>query len=79
MAPEGLFRANGDREKISCIKQHLEKNDYSILSKKYLRQPHELANLFKEIVRTIEPPIIPYDQFNDWINTKPNNLPQEEL
>lgn len=62
---EGLFRVNGDKQKIEELSIYLSMGDFSIL-KKFEDSPNEVANFLKELLRELREPICPFNKYTSF-------------
>jgi hypothetical protein len=59
LAVEGLFRRNGQEPVMDKLLTHLMFLNYKSMVD-YTSNPHDVANLFKNILRDIAEPVIPF-------------------
>lgn len=79
---EGIFRISAHSERVRELKAVLQKGDYNmdtILS----YDVHEVANMLKQILRELSPPLIPEDSYNQCLEVartrKESHIQSEEL
>lgn len=75
---EGLFRVNGDRQKIEELSVHLQLGNFSILDK-FKDCPNEVANFMKEILRSLEHPVCPFEKYPEFRDLSKLLAPQQKL
>lgn len=68
---EGLFRVNGDKQKIEEMSIYLSMGDFSIL-KKFEDCPNEVANFLKELLRELSEPICPFKKYSSFRDIQKN-------
>jgi hypothetical protein len=75
---EGLFRVNGDKQKIEELSIYLSMGDFSIL-KKFEDCPNEVANFLKELLRELREPICPFNKYTSFRDIQKNSQPGQKL
>lgn len=65
---EKIFRLNGDLSKIQLMRIYLAMGDYLILEREFSDKFIEWAVFFKEIIISLEEPVIPFDLWDCWVS-----------
>ena len=64
---EGLFRRNGSESTMLKLMTHLSFLNYRAMMD-YTSNPHDVANLFKNILRDLAEPVVPFNFYETFMN-----------
>lgn len=64
---EGLFRRNGSESTMNKLTTHLSFLNYRAMMD-YTKNPHDVANLFKNILRDLAEPVVPFNFYETFMN-----------
>jgi hypothetical protein len=74
---EGLFRRNGSESTMSKLLTHLSFLNYRAMMD-YTSNPHDVANLFKNILRDIAEPVVPFNFYETFMNINLKEYPSRD-
>lgn len=76
---EGLFRKSGSQPAIEKLNTHLIFCDYLIMTESEVKdQPHDVANLIKNILRELDAPLVPYNLFHEMLEKCKKGIEPQE-
>ena len=64
---EGLFRRNGSESTIDKLVTHLMFLNYKAMID-YTQNPHDVANLLKNILRDLAEPLVPFSLYETFMS-----------